>query len=86
MTSATLKQIGEQHGFKLMLVEFQRCSIFDAFMFKNNVFNWLFTNTLDEFQISDDNNNGFMVRMVENRDVRKFINIFDKITFTELDV
>jgi hypothetical protein len=61
-------------------------------MFKNNVFNWLFTHTLGNFEISDDstniNNNttGFMIQLHENRDVRKLFKNFPDITFEELDI
>ncbi len=86
MTTATLKSLGEQGLHKVFLVEFQNCSIYDAFMFKNNVWNWLFTNTMDVFEISDDQNQGFLVRLVENRDAKKFINNFETITFEELQL
>jgi hypothetical protein len=41
---------------------------------------------MDVFEISDDQNQGFLVRLVENRDAKKFINNFETITFEELQL
>lgn len=85
MATANLTVVREIPGQPTLLkIEFFRTKVFSAFMFKNNLFNWLFEHTLDKFEISDDTNNIFMVRLHENRDVRKLFKNFPDISFEEV--
>lgn len=91
MTTATLTVLHDKPNDKTLLVVFARCKTFDSFMFKNNVFNWLFTHTLGEFELSEDFkitdfSTGFRIHLNENRDERKLFKNFPDIIFEELDI
>ena len=85
MATANLSIVRQIPGKETLLkIEFVRCKIFDAFMFKNNLFNFLFEHTLAPFELSSDSNNMFMVKLNETRDVNKLFKNFPNITFEEV--
>ena len=85
MATATLTIVRQTPGKETLLkIEFVRCKTFDAFMFKNNLFDWLFERTLAPFELSANTNNMFMVKLNETRDVNNLFKNFPNVSFDEV--
>lgn len=85
MTQAELTIVRDEKFEVILRVSFSETN-FDTFMFKNNVFNWLFTNALEDFELGEDTKNIFLVKLSNRKDKNSLFRAFPTISFDELDI